>query len=145
AYLMPLPLESPYKYSRRILHRQPGDGYKLISGLKRTGLVTVYEKNNQKFIKLTQKGQMRVLVQKAAWDRREKWDGKWRLATFDIPEGSRKARSELRALLKKIGFIKLQASVFISPYPLNREAVEYLKFSGLIEYIRLMRVDEIDD
>ena len=38
-----------------------------------------------------------------------------------------------------------QASVFISPFRLNREAVWYLKKTGLIEYIRILRVDEMDE
>jgi len=39
----------------------------------------------------------------------------------------------------------LQASVFISPHPLNREALIYLRQSGLMEFIRILRVDEMDN
>ena len=39
----------------------------------------------------------------------------------------------------------MQASVYVSPYALNREAVEYLKETGLIEYIRIGRLEELDD
>jgi phenylacetic acid degradation operon negative regulatory protein len=75
----------------------------------------------------------------------EKWDKNWRLIIFDIPETSREKRDELRWLLKKNHFIKLQSSVFISPYSLNREAIAYLKQTGLINYIRILKVSEIDD
>ena len=64
---------------------------------------------------------------------------------FDIPEGSRDKRDKLRRLLQRSKFVKLQASVFISPFVLNREAISYLKRTGLIDYIRILRVDEIDD
>ncbi len=64
---------------------------------------------------------------------------------FDIPESSKSKRSLLRRLLKKNNFCKLQASVYINPYPLNREAVEYLKETGLIEYIRILKVEELDN
>ena len=64
---------------------------------------------------------------------------------FDIPEESRELRNRFRLLLKQYGFKMLQASVFISPYPLNREAIAYLKETGLIDYIRILKVEEIDD
>jgi hypothetical protein len=51
----------------------------------------------------------------------------------------------LRALLLKNNYYKLQDSVYINPYPLNREAIKYLKDTGLIEFIRIIRVDELDE
>ncbi|MEK7161155.1 MAG: CRISPR-associated endonuclease Cas2, partial [Patescibacteria group bacterium] len=72
------------------------------------------------------------------------WDGQWRMVIFDIPEDFREKRDLLRSLLKRNQFIKLQASVFISPYALNREAIEYLNISGLKRYIRIIKIDEID-
>lgn len=63
---------------------------------------------------------------------------------FDIPEGCKEKRNVLRILLKQNGYIKLQASVYINPYPLNREAVRYLNNSGLRSYIRIIKVEEMD-
>ena len=107
-------------------------------------LLEITEKNNQKFIKLTNKGQLEVLMYKAVLKKPKQWDGKWRLFMFDIPEGCKEKRNVLRNLLKQNGFIKLQASVYISPYPLNREAIIYLNNSGLRSYIRILKVEEID-
>ena len=45
------------------------------------------------------------------------WDGKWRIIIFDIKEKQRKRRDELRLLLEGAGFIKLQQSVWVHPYP----------------------------
>ena len=64
---------------------------------------------------------------------------------FDIPKGTRGQRDKLRRLLKKADFFKLQASVYITPHPLNRDAVSYLKSTGLIGYIRMGRLEELDD
>jgi len=44
------------------------------------------------------------------------WDGKWRVIIFDIKEKYRYKRDALRAYLVKIGFVKLQASVWVFPY-----------------------------
>ena len=54
-------------------------------------------------------------------------------------------RNLFRSLLYKNGFLKLQHSVYISPYPFNREAVKYLKKTGLISFIRMLKVEEMDD
>ncbi len=35
--------------------------------------------------------------------------------------------------------------MFINPYSLNREAVSYLKESGLMDYIRILKVEEMDN
>jgi CRISPR-associated endonuclease Cas2 len=64
---------------------------------------------------------------------------------FDIPRETNDKRDKLRWLLKTSDFFKLQASVYLTPYPLNREAVTYLKNTGLIDYIRIGRLNELDD
>lgn len=112
--------------------------------LRRQGLVKLAEKNGQRFLEITKKGQLKALVIKAVRRSEAKWDGKWRLIVFDIPEKARIQRRQLRQLLKNNGFYKLQASVFICPYPLNREAISYLKETGLIEFIRILKVEEVD-
>ena len=45
-----------------------------------------------------------------------RWDGKWRVVVFDIWERRRPVRDRLRYLLKKIGFQKIQHSVWVYPY-----------------------------
>jgi phenylacetic acid degradation operon negative regulatory protein len=85
------------------------------------------------------------LVHKARLPEKGPWDGKWRLFMFDIPEDYKEKRNILRKLLKANGFYKLQASVYINPHPLNREAIRFLKEKKLNQYIRILRVDEIDN
>jgi phenylacetic acid degradation operon negative regulatory protein len=94
---------------------------------------------------LTKKGELEALLAKAYLPVKQPWDGKWRMVMFDILEESKKQRHKLRVLLKAGNFKKLQGSVYINPYPLNREAVDYLKMSGLIKYVRIIKVEEMDD
>ncbi len=119
--------------------------YDSINQMAKSGRISIFEKNNHRFIKITSKGELELLLQKAKMPTREGWDGKWRLVLFDIPEKSKEKRDKLRRMLKANGYLKLQASVFISPKPLNREAITYLKKIGLIDFIRILRVDEVDD
>ena len=49
------------------------------------------------------------------------WDGKWRLVLFDIAEAKRRSRGAFRAKLRKLGFYKLQWSVWVYPYACENE------------------------
>lgn len=46
----------------------------------------------------------------------KKWDGVWRVVSYDFPEGERSARNSLRYVLSKAHFLQLQKSVWIFPY-----------------------------
>lgn len=48
--------------------------------------------------------------------RPRKWDGRWRIVMFDIWERRRHVRRQLRDLLHRTGFIRLQNSVWIYPH-----------------------------
>lgn len=54
-------------------------------------------------------------AENAKWDH-QKWDGKWKIVIFDILEKQKSKRNIFRGFLKRKGFIRLQNSVFISPY-----------------------------
>jgi len=45
------------------------------------------------------------------------WDGRWRIVFFDIPEKFRERRDIFRNFLKQLGFIEIQKSVWVHPYP----------------------------
>ena len=68
--------------------------------------------------RLTQKGRIHALGghdPKACWARR--WDGRWRLILFDVPEVRHSVRTRLRRYLQERGFGYLQNSVWITPHP----------------------------
>jgi DNA-binding transcriptional regulator PaaX len=46
----------------------------------------------------------------------KRWDGKWRVLIFDIPEKRKVLRERVREMLTMIGFVRLQDSVWIYPY-----------------------------
>jgi len=105
--------------------------YKLLPALKRLekrGLVEIRNEAGNQEVVLTQKGHQGLARHKM----REraggkiKWDGKWRVVIFDIHEHKRKLRDQLRYELREFGFMKLQGSVWISPYECE-EAIQLLK------------------
>ncbi|MDO8561611.1 MAG: CRISPR-associated endonuclease Cas2 [bacterium] len=46
----------------------------------------------------------------------KKWDHKWRIVTFDIPEKYAALRNKIRDILKEAGFVRLQHSVWVFPH-----------------------------
>ncbi len=141
---------TPSEFRRRAYWGKYFDGYpqfkKTLYYLYEKGYIKWEDKENKRFIKLTNKGELEALLQKARCSTKPKhWDGKWRLIIYDFPEESKLKRHQFRYLLKQNDFYKLQQSVFVSPYPLNREAIQYLQDTHLNEFIRIMKVEEIDD
>lgn len=118
--------------------------YKLYN-LKRQGYLAARKSNNVSFFHLTPKGRLGLLkhlhLEKL---KLAKWDGRWRIAVFDIPESIKKWREYLRGELKRLGFYALQESVYITPYPVTGELDRLLKEWNLRKYFRYITVSEID-
>lgn len=76
--------------------------------------------NDRGLLKLTPKGEAK-LRQLDLHDFRlkkpKRWDGKWRILIFDISERRKYLREKVRRTLAVIGFIRLQDSVWVYPYP----------------------------
>ncbi|MBI2054370.1 MAG: hypothetical protein HYT36_03490 [Candidatus Staskawiczbacteria bacterium] len=75
----------------------------------------------------------------------EKWDGKWRLVGFDVPEKVRWGRDALRGKLKKLGFYEFQKSVFIYPHDCKNEIDFIVEFFGIRKYVRFGILEFIDN
>jgi phenylacetic acid degradation operon negative regulatory protein len=142
-------LITPYELKRRALRgeffKSSSNATSFLHYLLRNGYIRYVDKNNERFLRITKKGGLEILLAKAKIRKSENWDGKWRVIIFDIPEDSHTERDRFRRMLKNFNYRQLQASVFISPHALNREAVRYLKDTGLMNYIRFLKVEEMDD
>lgn len=77
----------------------------------------VYERG---LLRLTQKGRTALervdLAEYGSRKKKQRWDKRWRLLIFDIPEKKRALRDKIRNTLVVIGFMRLQDSVWIYPY-----------------------------
>ena len=63
------------------------------------------------------------------------WDGKWRIVVFDIPEKSRYARDILRDKIKRMGFFRIQQSVWVHPFPCKEEVRFLAEFLSIESHI----------
>lgn len=75
----------------------------------------------------------------------KRWDGKWRIVLFDIPEKHKKARDALSQALKNAGFFKFQKSVFIHPFECKNEVDFVIEFFDMRPYVRLVVATDIDN
>ncbi|OGI22260.1 MAG: CRISPR-associated endonuclease Cas2 [Candidatus Moranbacteria bacterium RIFCSPHIGHO2_01_FULL_55_24] len=106
------------------------------------------QKNGVWKMVLTEKGREKTLlydletleIQKSA-----KWDKKWRIVIFDIPEKRKKLRNAFRSWLKRLEFYRLQDSVFVYPYDCRNELDFLVEFYGARKYVRFMEASHIDN
>jgi len=119
-----------------------------ISYLYRLGFVEKEESSNGSIkVMLTKKGKLMALNQKLKGikNKNTKWDKKWRMVAFDIPEKYKKGRDALRNKLKKIGFCELQKSVLVTPYDCIEEIGLLIDFFKLKKYVRFAVLESIDN
>lgn len=95
----------------------------------------------------TKKGKLQLLNMRLEniKNKKEKWDGKWRMVAFDIPEKNRRGRDVLRGKLKKIGFYELQKSILLTPYDCRKEIKELVDYFDLGKYVRFGVLEFIDN
>lgn len=78
-------------------------------------------------------------------ERPKKWDRKWRVVIFDIPEKKKGARDEVRRIISRTGFERLQDSVWVYPFDCE-DVVGLLKTElGLGKNMLYMIVDQLEN
>ncbi len=111
--------------------------------LVRQGLLR-YE---NKLLRLTLKGEGALQLLEAqdfAFKKPRRWDGKWRVLIFDIPERQRAVRDRIRITLFKIGFVRLQQSVWMYPYDCE-DLITFLKADFKVgKSVRYLVVDGLE-
>lgn len=121
--------------------------YRGISELEEHKFIRYRKKGEWWNIELMEKG--RIAAQKVGLSelkikKPKKWDHKWRIVLFDIPEEKRIGRDALREKIKKLGFTELQKSVFIYPYPCRKEIDIVLKFFKIKKFVQQCTVINLD-
>ena len=131
-------------FSRHAVRRE-------ISYLKRRGYIRTRagDEDNEDTVaelSLTVLGKRKVIAQAfgdLAIAPQDAWDGKWRMVIFDIPDRHKWAREGLREKLKRMGFYRLQESVFVFPYLCEEEMIFLTDLYGIDRYVRLIETDAI--
>ena len=102
--------------------------------LRRNNLLKIERQGHEVAISLTPKGKEvagYMEIEKLKIQRSKRWDGLWRVVVFDIAELRRFERNAFRGMLREIGFVHFQKSVWVQPFPCKREVDILRNFFGL--------------
>ncbi|MBI2356225.1 MAG: hypothetical protein HYV13_03420 [Candidatus Doudnabacteria bacterium] len=120
---------------------------KALRRMKRRKLVGIIREGDKDVIVMTEGGKQKLLKYKLddmKIKRPPKWDRKFRLVIFDIPEKHKVARNAFVFKMREMGFIKLQKSVWVCPYDCEDE-IEYLKeIYEIRPFVKLVLAEKID-
>ena len=120
----------------------------VVGGLLKKDLIKLEIKNGKKYIRLTKKGEQelaRLELNDFKIKKPKKWDKKWRIVIFDIKETRKGTRTILRSTLSRLGFVKLQNSVWVFPYDC-KELIVMMKSSLFLgKDVLYMTVEKIEN
>ncbi|MBN2093962.1 MAG: CRISPR-associated endonuclease Cas2 [Candidatus Zambryskibacteria bacterium] len=115
---------------------------------KRDLIETVIKTNGEKYAKLTEEGRKQLFkfeFESLSKHKPKKWDKKYRIVIFDVKESLRFSRDDLRRMLINFGFVMLQNSVWVYPYPCEG-AINLLKINlEMKEEVIYMTVESIEN
>lgn len=96
----------------------------VLSKLKNLGYIEKIIKDKNTFYIITPKGEEYADSVLSVLKKSPKWDKKWRLVMFEIPEKNRALRDKLRRALSGLGLGILQSSVWVSPQDVQKQIEE---------------------
>lgn len=118
-----------------------------IASARRRAVQEGYLREHSGLLRITKRGKHRlgnIVLRMSQPPKQKRWDEKWRVLIFDIPERRRSARSHVRRILSSAGFERLQDSVWAYPYPCE-EYVALLKANARVgKDLLYLVVDAID-
>lgn len=135
--------------NQKLSQRKHADVFRYL--LKR-GLIECQQEGHDVHVTLTKEGRKyagKYQIDDLSVERPSTWDGKWRVAIFDIPSTSKTSnliRNVFRAKIKSFGFYLLQKSIWIFPFPCKEEINFLREFLGASKkQIQVLEVDHIED
>jgi CRISPR-associated endonuclease Cas2 len=119
--------------------------------LLRRGMVAVEETEIGCIVKLTEKGKTEIVSYKIddiSIGAKAEWDGRWRMVLFDISGETKKyekVRKIFRTKLKQMGFYQIQKSVYVTPYPCQRQVTYLRDVLNIPKSVKIAIVEHLED
>src|SRR3989338_1000124 len=149
---LPVALGYLIKYILEVKNKKIGrDKIKrTIKELEKRKVLYLEKKDDKILVYLEVKGQKKVIKYSIKLlldfkNKEKKWDGKWFLVFFDVPEIQRNKRNYLRKYLVDIGFYRYQQSIYIFPYQCEKEIMLIKKIVEGTKYMKYIIADKIED
>ena len=114
--------------------------------LRRKKIIEYREIGNKIKIILTEDGKKKILYYKIDdLDIKEpqKWDSKWHIVAFDIPEKHKSARNALADKMRELGLVLFQKSLWIYPFYCKDEIDFVAEVFNIGKYVHYIIVESI--
>lgn len=114
--------------------------------LRKRRLIVYEERGKETYLKITREG--KTIIRRFAFDEMtlpisDRWDNRWRLVIFDIPESKAKERKILHDRLAALGFHNLQKSVLVYPHPCRDEVDFMSTFLDVLPYVLYLETNDL--
>lgn len=135
------------KYNKRYNNVDESSLARSLAGLNKNKIIILKREKYKFIVKLTEKGKKivkEIQFENMEIEKQQMWDKKWRIVIFDIPEyKKRHMRDAMRQKLQMIGFYQLQKSVWIHPYPCEKEIQLICEFFEINPFVNIITAEKI--
>lgn len=120
----------------------------LVANLRRQGLVEVSSRDGNLVIQPSVKGihrLQRAQISNLFVQPQDRWDGVWRMISYDIPSKYGKQRRLFTSELHRLGFTLIKDSTWFHPYPCFDAVSELVAYCGLTNHVMVAEIARIDE
>ena len=119
--------------------------HRILNHMSRIGLIKREKlSDGEVYIILTAKAKKRLKsyeISSINIPNQKKWDGKWRVLSFDIPRDMRSKRYEFLRELHRLGFEKVLQSMWVYPFPCEQQIMQIATLLGINEGVMYMEAN----
>lgn len=134
------------KYFARLDSRsQQREMRRILAYMKRQALVTEDYEHGMQISKKARKRLEKIDFDSLSIKSPPKWDKRWRILFYDIPESHKKARDKLAFKLRKLGCQQLQRSVWVHPFPCEEQVAHIALLYDVDSYITFIETSHINN
>lgn len=124
--------------------------FRVLKNLEKKQIINIREEGDNVYVLIKNKNHPQVIKYsiKSLLDfkkKNKKWNGKWFIVFFDVPEIQRNKRDYLRKFLKTLGFYQYQQSVYIFPFDCKKEIDLIKRIIEGAKYMKYIIADDIED
>lgn len=125
----------------------PSEVKRKVKELNRKGLVEMKNEGDFTVVKIKEEGKQQILRYRLdeLVPKTGKWDGKWRIVFFDVPEKARSKRDMLRYYLRRLGMQEMQKSLFICPFDVTNEVKFLREVLGIPNGVKMGVISELEN
>jgi len=144
-------IDEIYRYIREKSKEIPKQKIRrAIKTLEKKQILYLEEKDDKVFVYI--KDKKNPIIQKYSLKtlldfkrKTKKWDGRWFLVIFDVPEEQKNKRDYIRRFLTDLGFYPYQKSVYLFPYECEKEIKLIKKIAEGNRYMKYIIAEKIED